>query len=110
MCRYMPYAYIKLRTIVRQQDPAFCNLLNNVRLGKLTESNIDDLKTKIVTENKNYYSEVVKKACELQKTMKTLCLFPTVLKVQKFNKAMNKQLNIKTIKFNAIDSNRGKII
>ena len=34
------FDYLELNQIVRQSDPVICSLLNNVRIGNLSEENI----------------------------------------------------------------------
>ena len=65
------FDYYELKTIVRQKDKIFCKLLNNIRIGNLSNNDIDLLKNKVMHfDDKKNYSEIVNKINKIQNETK----------------------------------------
>ena len=103
------FEFCELTINMRQSDdPEFAAMLNRIRIGTVTKSDIDLLASRVIKQDSTiaYNDFVVQEYFKLTKTAtNTICLFPTNEKVDLFNESCSNTLKIKTTPIKAEDTN-----
>lgn len=83
---------------MRQKDDVdFAEMLNRIRLGNLTEDDVDKLQSKVIDVNDSTTNRLCAIFDRLRQRDPTgaVCLFPTHEKVDQFNAAMLRYVSFK---------------